>query len=156
MDSVPAVVKALPVQIVPSSKHRVLAWSTAGMMERYVSYNPQIAKKLPPDVLAFALVHEYGHLQLNHVPSFGFFMDSADAIKQRELDADRFAARFWATNNTRVAQAAAAAFLSPGSYRALGSEKPERAAGYPTPKERAQAILACLAEAQQGMLFKSP
>jgi hypothetical protein len=126
------------------------------MMETYVSYNPRIADKLPPDVLAFALVHEYGHLRLNHVRAFSFGEKSAAAIKQQELDADCFAARFWATNDTRVAHAAAASFLSPATSRALASEKPSREAGYPRPSERAQVILDCLAAAQRMSAAKNP
>src|SRR5438034_149258 len=32
--------------------------------------------QLPPEILAFALVHEYGHLQLKHVSAFGFDIKS--------------------------------------------------------------------------------
>lgn len=126
------------------------------MLGSYVSYNPRIAVKLPSDVLAFALVHEYAHLQLNHITALDFDVKSAAATRQRELDADRFAAMFWATNDARVAQAAAAAFLSPASHRAFGSEKPSLEAGYPTRQERAQAILDCLAESQRSLSLKNP
>jgi hypothetical protein len=156
MDSLPRVVASLPVRIVPSFEHPVLAWSTVSMMESYVSYNPRIAEKLAPKVLAFALVHEYGHLQLNHILVLGFGGKSAAAIRRQELDADRFAARFWATNDATVAQAAAASFLSPAARRALGSEKPSLEAGYPTRKERAQVILDCLAESEQRSAAMNP
>ena len=149
MDSLPQVVKSLPIQIVPSFEHPVLAWSTVSMMGTYVCYNPRIADRLPPDVLAFALVHEYGHLWLNHVRVFRFGENSSAAIKQQELDADCFAARFWATNDTKVVQAAVASFLSATADGELGSEKPSLEAGYPTRRERAQVILDCLAEVQR-------
>ncbi len=148
--------KSLPVRIVPSFEHPGLAWSTVSMMDTYVSYNPRIAEKLPPDVLAFALVHEYGHLQLNHIDILSFGAKPAAAIRQQELEADRFAARFWATNDARVAQAAAASFVSPAALGALGSEKPSREAGYPTRSERAQVILDCLAEAQRMSAAETP
>ena len=136
MDSLPPIVTTLPIRIVPSFEHRVLAWATKGMMEAHVSYNPNIAESLAPEILAFALIHEYAHLRLDHLPGFG--NRPAAAVRQQEIDADCFAARFWATNDARVARAAAESFLSPSARRALG--------GYPTPKERAQVILDCLAE----------
>lgn len=148
IDSLPEAVRSLPVRIIPSYEHPVLAWSTAGMMDRYVSYNPRVAKKLPTDVLAFALVHEFAHLHLHHIAPLDSGSRPAGVIRQRELEADRFAARFWATNDTRVAKAAAAAFLSPVAQRAFGSELRETEAGYPTRKERAQAILESLAETE--------
>ncbi len=156
MYALPKGVKSLPVRIVPSFEHRVLAWSTVSMMDSYVSYNPRVAEKLPPEVLAFALVHEYGHLCLNHIQGFGFGKRSAAAIKQQELDADYFAARFWATNDARVAQVAAESFLSPAASRALRSENPSGEAGYPTRTERAHVIIDCLAEAQRVAAVKSP
>lgn len=149
MNSLPAAVATLPVRIVPSFEHRVLAWSTAGMMEEYVAYNPRVSKRVPPEVLAFALVHEYGHLQLHHISFLGVGNGAPATIKERELAADRFAVRFWATNDTSVARAAAESFMSPTASRVLGSEIPSDASGYPTRRERAQAILDCLAEMQQ-------
>jgi hypothetical protein len=149
MDSLPEAVRSLPVRIIPSFEHPVLAWSTAGMMDSYVSYNPRVAEKVPPKVLAFALVHEYGHLQLKHIGPFGFEEKSADAIKRRELEADCFAARFWARHDASVARAAADSFLSPAANAALGSERPSLQAGYPTRSERARGILDCLAEAKK-------
>ncbi len=156
MDSLPAAMKSLPVQIIPSFQHPALAWSTAGMMESYVSYNPRIAEQLPSDVLAFALVHEYAHLHLKHIGPFSSGNRSVATVREQEFAADRFAAQFWSTNDMRVAQAAAASFLSPAANRALGSEKPSLQAGYPTRQERAQAILDYLAQAQQNSALKGP
>ena len=147
-EALPTILKSLPVQIVPSFEHPVLAWTTVSMMQSYVSYNPRIAEKLPPEVLAFALVHEYAHLRLKHVGAF-FDAKSPAEVRSQELEADCFAARFWATNDTKVAQAAAGAFLSPTGQRALGSENLSIQTGYPTRKERAQAILDCLTETLQ-------
>jgi hypothetical protein len=155
MDSLPAVVKKLPVAIVPSYEHPVLAWATAGMMDRYVAYNPRVAEQLPPEVLAFALVHEHAHLQLGHIAPFTGERSPA-TVREQELVADRFAARFWATNDARVAQAAVASFTSPAGRRALGSEQKSLAAGYPTRQERAQVILDCLAQAQSSAAPKKP
>lgn len=156
MGSLPDSVKSLPIRIVPSYEHPVLAWTTVGMMDRYVSYNPSTAQKLPADVLAFALVHEYAHLRFNHVDALGLGAKTAAEIRQRELEADRFAARFWARHDPRVAQAAAAAFLSPAGHRALGPEESERDSGYPTRTERARAILACLAETREDAPLENP
>jgi Zn-dependent protease with chaperone function len=144
MNSLPPIVETLRVQIVPSSEHPVLAWSTAGMMSQYISYNPRIAAKLSPDVLAFALVHEYAHLHLKHVGPFESPKSPAE-IRKNELEADRFAALFWATNNPQVAHAAAAAFRSPVAQKAFGSEKRSLEIGYPSREERAAAILDVIA-----------
>jgi len=148
MQSLPPAVASLPVEIVPSLKHPVLAWSTSGMMGSYISYNPRLAKRLPPEVLAFALVHEFGHLQLQHIERRASGDRSPSAIRQQELEADRFAARFWATHDPKVAAAAAAAFLSPTARKSLGSEPSSIRAGYPTQAERAQAIRDYLAMTQ--------
>jgi Zn-dependent protease with chaperone function len=155
MESLPAAVKSLRVDIVPSTEHPVLAWATAGMMQQYIAYNPRVAEQLPPEVLAFALVHEYAHLKLNHVGPLGGHRPAA-TVREQELVADRFAAKFWATNDARVAEAAAASFTSPAGRRALGSEQKSLEAGYPTQKERAQVILDCLAQAQPSAAPKKP
>lgn len=148
MNSLPPIIRTLPVDIVPSTRQPALAWSTAGMMEKYISYNPRIAAKLPTGVLAFALVHEYAHLHLNHIAPFES-PKSPGEVRQRELEADRFAAKFWSTNDANVARAAASAFLSRAGQRALGSEKRSLQLGYPSREKRAKAILDALAESPQ-------
>lgn len=144
INSLPPIVKTLPVPIVPSNEHPDLAWATSGMMNQYIAYNPRVAARLGSDVLAFAIVHEFAHLHLNHIGPFQS-ANSQDEIRRRELEADHFAARFWATNNVQVARAAAAAFRSPNAHKTFGSEKRSLNLGYPSREERAHAILDTLA-----------
>lgn len=110
-----------------------------------IYYNPVLLERLGPELSAFFLAHEYGHIHNGHTGGALLDEGELDQLRQQqELEADCYAARHLAGRNPAAVDAALRFFLRLGSRRFD--------AYHPTGSQRAAGILSCLPqhEAQDG------
>jgi len=105
-----------------------------------IYYNPTRQRQLGPDLSAFFLAHEFGHLYYHHTRAnamAGVGNTSPDSLLQaRELEADCYATIRLAASHRPAVSAAVRFFTRMGAFR--------YGADHPTGGERAAKILACI------------
>jgi hypothetical protein len=104
-----------------------------------IYYNPQAVEQAGPLVAAFFWAHEYGHINLDHMRREMFVANPYNHTwvrRSHEVEADCYAARYWAERDPRVIEAALWFFQN-----AIGSAQDR---DHPTGYERAQYIRQCL------------
>jgi hypothetical protein len=130
------------VRIVSSLVLADAAVAIADSRHPVIYINPRVFEEVGPDMAAFLLAHEEGHIALGHsrfVAGNLSDSESASRLIAFERDADCYAARSLATHQRAAALSAVAWFRSRGSWR----PDLEHPIGY----ERATIIESCLAAA---------
>lgn len=130
------VVPAVSVREVADSSLQDVAVAVADPLDPVIYYNPRLMTRFGPNLSAFVLAHEYGHIRYGHrrVPSR--VADRAALMRQYELEADCYAARMLAQVKPVAAQVAIEFFNKMGEFRYDED--------HPTGNERAARIAACL------------
>jgi hypothetical protein len=104
-----------------------------------IYYNPDYLQRLGPQLSAFFMTHEYGHLALHHTRGHALAgqRQSFNArLQQQELAADCYAAAKLAGKNPSAVEAAVHFFTRMGPFR--------YDAAHPSGSQRAAKILSCL------------
>jgi len=130
------------VRIVSSLVLADAAVAIADSRHPVIYINPRVLEEIGPDMAAFLLAHEEGHIALGHSRIASADMPRAEAdrvLLSFERDADCYAARSLASHQRAAALSAVAWFRSRGSWR----PDLEHPIGY----ERATIIESCLAAA---------
>ncbi len=99
-----------------------------------IYFNPTVLRDVGPDVAAFLLAHEEGHLAYRHRRA----AQSEALMLQYERQADCYAAALLSPRHPRAVQAAIQYFRSLGSFRADRE--------HPSGTDRAAGIEACFAK----------
>ena len=125
------------VREVADSSLQDVAVAVADPLDPVIYYNPRLMTRFGPNLSAFVLAHEYGHIQYGHrrVPSR--VSDRAALMRQYELEADCYAAHTLARVRPEAAQVAIEFFTKMGDFRYDED--------HPTGDERAVRIRECLA-----------
>ncbi|MGH7559948.1 MAG: DUF2201 family putative metallopeptidase [Gemmatimonadales bacterium] len=130
------------VRLVPTPTLADAAIAIADGRQRVIYFNPRVLEEVGPDLAAFLLAHEEGHIALGHSRSSVANLGHEDAerlLNAYERDADCYAARLLATHHRSAALSAVTWF------RARGTWRPDRE--HPIGFERATVIESCLAAA---------
>lgn len=130
------VVSVVSVREVADSSLQDVAVAVADPLDPVIYYNPRLMTRFGPNLSAFVLAHEYGHIRYGHrrVPSR--VSDRAALMRQYELEADCYAARMLAQVKPVAAGVAIEFFTKMGEFRYDED--------HPTGVERAARIAACL------------
>lgn len=134
-----AVQRLMDVREIPSDTIRDVALVTFVQGRPTIYYNPVLLDRLGPELTAFFIAHEYGHIHYGHTGGALVHDGELDAVRQRlELQADCYATTYLAEHDRASVDAALGFFLRMG---------PSRFDAYhPTGSQRAAQILACLPE----------
>jgi hypothetical protein len=130
------------VRIVPSLVLADAAVAIADARHPVIYINPRVFEEVGPEMAAFLLAHEEGHIALGHsrIASANLSRQEAERVlTDFERDADCYAARTLASQHRAAALSAVAWFRSRGSWR----PDLEHPMGY----ERANIIESCVAAA---------
>ena len=124
------------VREVADSSLQDVAVAVADPLDPVIYYNPRLMTRFGPNLSAFVLAHEYGHIRYGHrrVPSR--VTDRAALMRQYELEADCYAAHTLARVKPEAAQVAIEFFTKMGNFRYDED--------HPTGDERALRITQCL------------
>ena len=124
------------VREVADSSLQDVAVAVADPLDPVIYYNPRLMTRFGPNLSAFVLAHEYGHIRYGHrrVPSR--ISDRAALMRQYELEADCYAAHTLARVKPEAAQVAIEFFTKMGDFRYDED--------HPTGDERALRIAECL------------
>lgn len=124
------------VREVADSSLQDVAVAVADPLDPVIYYNPRLMTRFGPNLSAFVLAHEYGHIRYGHrrVPSR--VTDRAALMRQYELEADCYAAHTLARVRPEAAQVAIEFFTKMGDFRYDED--------HPTGDERALRITQCL------------
>jgi Zn-dependent protease with chaperone function len=103
-----------------------------------IYYNPTLMQRLGPQLAAFFMAHEYGHVAYGH--GGGALTQPRDDIsnlrQRQELEADCYATQLLAQNNSAAVEAALKFFARMGPFRFDNL--------HPSGSQRAAKILSCL------------
>ena len=124
---------------VPSPELRDVAVAVYHPDSSVIYYNPRIMARFGPELSAFFMAHERGHIALRHTRSAALRVDVAQRdllLQLKELEADCYAARSLADVRPGAVHAAVKFFSQTGE----GSFDSE----HPSGARRAARILACL------------
>lgn len=140
-----SVQRLMDVREVSTDTLRDVALVTSVRGRPTIYYNPVLLERLGPELSAFFLAHEYGHIHYGHTGGALLDEGELDLLRQRqELEADCYAARHLAGKNPGAVDEALRFFLRLGGRRFD--------AYHPTGSQRAAQILSCLPrhEADEG------
>jgi hypothetical protein len=129
------------VTVIADTHLRDVAVAVYDSVRPVIYYNPGVITRLGPELGAFFMAHEYGHIAYRHTRSAALRADAGardSLLQEKELEADCYAARMLAERD-RPAAEAAIRFFSRMGPRSFDSE-------HPTGSRRAARILACLPE----------
>jgi hypothetical protein len=104
-----------------------------------IYYNPVLLNQVGPELRAFFLAHEYGHISFRHTRAGVLRAESGDRdslFQEKELEADCYAARTLSRTDPAAVEAAIRLFSRMGN-RNYDTEHPPGA-------RRAARILSCL------------
>jgi hypothetical protein len=124
------------VREVADSSLQDVAVAVADPLDPVIYYNPRLMTRFGPNLSAFVLAHEYGHIRYGHrrVPSR--VPDRAALMRRYELEADCYAAHTLARVKPEAARVAIEFFTKMGDFRYDED--------HPTGDERALRISGCL------------
>ena len=124
------------VREVADSSLQDVAVAVADPLDPVIYYNPRLMTRFGPNLSAFVLAHEYGHIRYGHrrVPSR--VTERAALMRQYELEADCYAAHTLAQVRPEAARVAIEFFTKMGDFRYDED--------HPTGDERALRITQCL------------
>ena len=127
------------VREVATDTLRDLAVTVASSSRPTIYYNPARMQQVGPEMAAFAMAHEYGHVRYGHTG--GAFTAGADRSfsarrQSQELEADCYAARILSVTNPNALQGAIRFFTSMGPFRFDTY--------HPSGAQRAAKILSCM------------
>lgn len=127
---------AVNVREVADSTLQDVAVAVADPLDPVIYYNPRLMTRFGPNLSAFVLAHEYGHIRYGHrrVPSR--VSDRAAVMRRYELEADCYAAHMLAQVKPVAAAVAIEFFNKMGDFRYDED--------HPTGDERAARIQECL------------
>lgn len=123
------------VREVADSSLQDVAVAVADPLDPVIYYNPRLMTRFGPNLSAFVLAHEYGHISYGHRRVPARVADRAALMRQFELEADCYAARMLAQVKPVAAQVAIEFFTKMGDFRYDED--------HPTGEERAARIAAC-------------
>ena len=126
---------AIRVREVADSLLRDVAVAVADPLDPVIYYNPRLMERFGPNLSAFVLAHEYGHISYGHRRVPARISDRAAIMRQFELEADCYAARMLASAKPGAALVAIEFFVKMGEFR-YDEE-------HPTGTERAEQISSC-------------
>jgi hypothetical protein len=129
--------RLIDVAQVPSDTLRDVALARFEGGRPVIYYNPVLLQQFGPELAAFFLAHEYGHVRFGHTGA-ALVAGSGDlsALRQRqELEADCYAARALSETEPESVAAAARFFTRMGPFRLD--------AYHPSGSQRAAKLLAC-------------
>ena len=129
--------RLMDVREVASDTIRDVALVTVERGRPTIYYNPVLLDRVGPELAAFFITHEYGHIHHGHSGGALVHDGEITTLRQRqELDADCYAAAHLAESNPGSVDAALEFFVRMG---------PNRFDNYhPTGSQRAARILSCL------------
>ena len=130
------VVSVVSVREVADSSLQDVAVAVADPVDPVIYYNPRLMTRFGPNLSAFVLAHEYGHIRYGHRRVSSRVADRAALMRQYELEADCYAARMLAQVKPVAAGVAIEFFTKMGDFRYDED--------HPTGDERAARIAACL------------
>ena len=127
---------AINVREVADSSLQDVAVAVADPLDPVIYYNPRLMTRFGPNLSAFVLAHEYGHIRYGHrrVPSR--VSGRAALMRQYELEADCYAAHMLGRVKPAAATVAIEFFLKMGDFRYDED--------HPTGTERAAMIAHCV------------
>jgi hypothetical protein len=135
---------AFHVREVADSALRDVAVAVSDPTDPVIYYNPRLMQRFGPNLSAFVLAHEYGHIKYGHRRvSSRVHIDRDSVMREYELEADCYAARLLAQVKPVAAKVAIEFFQKMGSFRYDGE--------HPTGTERAARISACLVKEGEAM-----
>jgi hypothetical protein len=129
-------IPAVNVREVPDSSLQDVAVAVADPLDPVIYYNPRLMARFGPNLSAFVLAHEYGHIRYGHRRVSSRVADRAALMRQYELEADCYAAAMLAQVRPVAAQVAIEFFTKMGDFRYDED--------HPTGDERAIRIGECL------------
>ena len=107
-----------------------------------IYYNPTLLQRVGPQLSAFFIAHEYGHIHGGHTGGALLHDGELSALRQKqELDADCYAAAVLAEQDRDAVDAALRFFTRLGPFRHDNY--------HPTGSQRAARILSCLPAVEQ-------
>jgi hypothetical protein len=111
-----------------------------------IYYNPILMQQVGPNLAAFVMTHEFGHVRYGHTGGAlgtGKAQGSPDAARrqEQELEADCYAARILGETNPAAVRAAIQFFTTMGPFRFDSF--------HPAGAQRAAKLLSCLPEPEQ-------
>jgi hypothetical protein len=130
-----AVHPAVYVREVADSSLRDVAVAVSDPLDPVIYYNPRLMERFGPNLSAFVLAHEYGHIKFGHRRLPNSVSDRAAMMRQFELEADCYAAEMLERLKPAAADVAIEFFRKMGDFR-YDDE-------HPTGYERAAKITAC-------------
>jgi hypothetical protein len=130
------VAMVVSVREVADSSLQDVAVAVADPLDPVIYYNPRLMTRFGPNLSAFVLAHEYGHIRYGHRRVPARVSDRAALMRQYELEADCYAARMLIQVKPEAAGVAIEFFTKMGDFRYDED--------HPTGDERAARIAACL------------
>ncbi len=127
------------VREIPIDTLRDLAIAVYDARHPIIYFNPTRMQNIGPNLAAFFMAHEYGHIHFRHTRASALGSGSGQRdveLQSRELEADCFAAAALAVPNRPAVDAAVRYFSRQGPFR-FDVE-------HPTGAQRAAKILSCL------------
>lgn len=128
--------QTIRVREVPDSSLRDVAVAVSDPLDPVIYYNPRLMDRFGPNLSAFVLAHEYGHIRYGHRRVPARVNDRNALMREYELEADCYAARLLARVKPAAGDAAVEFFRKMGDFR-YDDE-------HPTGTERAGRIERCL------------
>lgn len=123
------------VREIADSSLRDVAVAVSDPIDPVIYYNPRLMERFGPNLSAFVLAHEYGHIRFGHRRIAARVPDRAEMMRQFELEADCYAARVLEQVKPAAATVAIEFFRKMGEFR-YDDE-------HPTGVERATRIESC-------------
>lgn len=134
----PAAQRLVDVRQVATDTLRDVAVAAYERGRPVIYYNPTLLQRVGPELAAFFLAHEYGHVAYGHAGgALSEPRDDWSALRQKqELEADCYATQILADDNSPAVEAALQFFGRMGPFRFDNL--------HPSGAQRAAKILACL------------
>ncbi|MEO8295422.1 MAG: hypothetical protein ABI613_07910 [Gemmatimonadota bacterium] len=126
---------AVYVREVADSSLRDVAVAVSDPLDPVIYYNPRLMERFGPNLSAFVLAHEYGHIRFGHRRLPNTVTDRASMMRHFELEADCYAAQMLERLKPNAATVAIEFFRKMGAFR-YDDE-------HPTGYERADRIAEC-------------
>ena len=144
---VQALQRLMDVQQIPSDTLRDVALVTYQLGRPVIYYNPILLQRVGPQLSAFFIAHEYGHIHGGHTGGALLHDGELSALRRKqELEADCYAAAVLAEQNRDAVVAALRFFTRLGplrhdNYHPSGSQRAARILScLPPEHERAEAV----------------